>query len=322
MAILTIRFDLRQPQGIDSLTPRYRACLEMCEWAERNGFLAVVLSEHHGSDDGYLPAIFPMAAAVAARTERVLISLAAVVAPLHDPLRLAEDAAVVDQLSGGRLALVLANGYVPSEFEMFGVPLRERGERVRDTVEVLRRAWTGEPFEHRGRTARVTPRPAQPNGPMLMLGGASAAAARRAAELGVGFMPSLHQYWADYRDACAELGRPDPGPGMPDQPMFIHVAEDVEAAWAKVGPAVLHEFNAYGRWAAESAAHTGYQPVADLDTLRSFGLHHVLTPAECVEFVDRTGTLLLNPMCGGLEPDVAWESLRLIEHEVLPNVTS
>jgi hypothetical protein len=82
MTILTIRFDLRNPAASGVATAdRFAACLEMCEWAERSGFVAVVLSEHHGVEDGYLPSIFTMAAAIAARTERMLINLAAVIAP-------------------------------------------------------------------------------------------------------------------------------------------------------------------------------------------------------------------------------------------------
>ncbi len=319
MTMFSIRFDLRHPQGSRvSVAERYAASLEMCEWADRNGFVAVTLSEHHGVDDGYLPSIFPMAAAVAARTRSIFINLAAVVAPLHDPLRLAEDAAVVDLISRGRLALVLANGYVPSEFAMFARDLADRPKLVTEAVETLRHAWTGEPFEFRRRQVRVTPRPFQPGGPMLSLGGASEVAARRAARLGVGFLPSLDQFWPAYRDECLALGRPDPGPGTPTPPMFLHVAHDVEAAWDEVGEACLYEMNAYGRWAAESASQTGYQPIPDVAMLRTLGLHLVLTPEQCIDHGRRTGLLMFHPMIGGLDPEIGWSSLHLFESEVLP----
>lgn len=322
MTMLTVRFDLRNPAGCGvELADRYEACLEMCEWAERLGFLAVVLSEHHGVEDGYLPSSLAMAAAIAARTERLLINIAALAAPLHDPIRLAEDAAVVDQLSRGRLQLVLTNGYVPAEFEAFGVALADRPRLVTEAVTTLRRAWSGEPFTHRGRSARVTPRPHREGGPSISLGGASEAAARRAARLGAGFMPSLPHYWPTYREERLRLGLADPGPGVPFQPMFLHVADDVEAAWAEVGAACLYDMNAYGRWAAEAASDTGYEPVTDLAALRDMGLHLVLTPQECIERANSTGMLMFHPMIGGLAPDVAWRSLRLFESDVLPHLT-
>src|SRR5205823_8131722 len=98
------------------------------------------------------------------------------------------------------------------EFEMLGVPPSERAARVRETVETLKRAWTGEPFEFRGRTVRVLPTPAQPGGPKITLGGTSEAAARRAARIADGFIPSEPPYWEPYLDECLKLGKPDPGP--------------------------------------------------------------------------------------------------------------
>ncbi|HQV56643.1 MAG TPA: LLM class flavin-dependent oxidoreductase [Ilumatobacteraceae bacterium] len=321
MTALAIRFDLRNPEfaGV-STADRYQAALEMSEWADRLGFDAVILSEHHGSDDGYLPSIFPMAAAIAARTDNVQIRLAAVVAPLHDPLRVAEDAVAVDQISRGRLMVVVTNGYVASEFEAFGVDLKDRPKLVERTVHTLRKAWTGEPFDHDGRTARVTPRPYQDGGPPLELGGSTPAAARRAARLGVGFFPALTELWEPYREECVKLGRPDPGQGAPIPPLGIHCANDPDEAWAQVGPFALHEMNAYGKWAAEAEAATGYTPMEDTDMLRSFNLYLMMTPDEMVEHAKQTGYLLFHPMMGGTPPNVAWESLRLFESDVLPRI--
>ncbi len=141
------------------------------------------------------------------------------IAPFHDPIRLAEDAAVVDRISGGRLDLIIANGYVPSEFEMFGVGLSERVARTTEAIETLRQAWTGEPFEHRGRRAQVTPAPHQEGGPKLTLGGSSEAAARRAARIADGFMPSTPDVWEHYARRVREgrEARPGPAPGRRHQ---------------------------------------------------------------------------------------------------------
>ncbi|MGR7000962.1 LLM class flavin-dependent oxidoreductase [Yinghuangia aomiensis] len=106
-----------------------------------------------------------MAAAIAARTERIHLTIAAIPAPLYDPVRLAEEIAVVDLISRGRLTVVLANGYMDSEFAMLGVAMRDRARLTTEAVAVLRGAWSGGPFEHRGRTIRVTPAPVPPRRP-------------------------------------------------------------------------------------------------------------------------------------------------------------
>src|SRR6187397_1749408 len=117
---LSLKFDLRAPQWGTPAAELYAAAIDMCEWADDAGFDVVRFLEHHGSDDGYCPSPLVMAAAAAARTSRIRIRVRALILPLHDPLRIAEDAAVVDVISRGRLELVVAAGYVRSEFAMFG----------------------------------------------------------------------------------------------------------------------------------------------------------------------------------------------------------
>lgn len=324
MAYFGIRFDLRDPgfSGVP-LTERYAAALDMAAWADRIGFVSLTLSEHHGSPDGYLPSPLPMAAAVAARTERISIQVAAMVAAFHDPLRLAEDAAVVDLLSGGRLELVIANGYVADEFAMFGVPMSERVARTTEAIEVLRRAWTGAPFDYRGRTVSVTPPPARPRGPKLAMGGSSEAAARRAARLKVSFRPSTNEVWEAYRAERIALGGSDPGGFLGGDTTATFLATDVEAAWEAIGPYVLHEVNAYGVWAAGAGANTGYVQAVDLDALRASEQYRVLTPDELVRSLRAqgdAGVALFHPLMGGIPPALGWESLGLLEHEVLPRL--
>ncbi len=171
----------------------YRETLELVRLAERVGFDSAWVSEHHGSSDGYLPSLLPMLAAFAAVTERILLGTGVVLAPLHDPLRVAEDAAVVDQLSGGRLLLGIGNGWRDEEFRMFGASKAERGVRTEETIEVLRRAWTGRRFSFEGRTLRVdrvriTPPPATPGGPPILLGGYDRKAVVRAGRLADGYV--------------------------------------------------------------------------------------------------------------------------------------
>ncbi len=317
-----LRFDLRNPDfaGVD-LTDRYRACLDMCEWADERGALFLSLSEHHGSDDSYLPSPLAFAAAVAARTRHAAIGINALIAPFYDPVRLAEDAAVVDRISGGRLTLTIVGGYVPGEFEMYGVPMSERARRVRAAVATLRAAWTGEPFELEGRTVRVRPTPTNPTGPMIMLGGTSEAAARRAARIADGFIPSDPACWEFYRDECLALGQPDPGPGRAEQGgEVVMLAEDPERAWPEMGPYFLHETNVYAAWQAESGLAVNYRPMGDIDEVRAAGQYRILTPDDYAVEVEAGGELAFaafHPMVGGMPPELAWRHLRLFEEAFL-----
>jgi alkanesulfonate monooxygenase SsuD/methylene tetrahydromethanopterin reductase-like flavin-dependent oxidoreductase (luciferase family) len=319
---LALRFDLRHPPlDPDSHHEQYLAAVEQCVWAEEHGFEMVLLSEHHGADDDYLPSPIVLGAAIAARTHRLRIRMAAVVAPFHNPLRLAEDLAVLDVVSGGRLDVTVGAGYVPSEFAMFERDMRDRARLVEETVDVLQRAWIGEPFTFRGRTVRVRPRPVQRPRPRIELGGSSAPAARRAARIADGFFPSLPDQWSPYREEVVARTGQDPGPSPWPGPEFVHVAEDPETAWRVIAPHALHELNEYGRVAAESGAATGFSPLEDPALLRETGMYHVLTPPECVEMLRALPPgriFVLHPLMGGLPAAVAWSSLRLLETEVLP----
>ena len=139
---------------------------------------------------------------------------------------------MVDQISRGRLELIIGAGYVGREFAMFGKDLDDRVRLQTEGVEVLKQAWSGEPFEYRGSTIIVTPRPYRRPRPPLVLGGSSTGAARRAARIADGFEGTMPQFDAVYRAECERLGVEAPparGPGLPA--MFVHIAEDPEAAW-------------------------------------------------------------------------------------------
>src|SRR5262249_20899211 len=122
----------------------YAQALDLAERAERLGLDSVWVSEHHFVDDGYLPAMLPMCAAIAARTERVRIGTGVVLAPRYDPRRLAEDAAVTDLIAAGRLILGIGLGWREEEFAGLGVSLTERVPRMIATIDTMRRAWRGE----------------------------------------------------------------------------------------------------------------------------------------------------------------------------------
>ncbi len=144
-----LRFDMRAPASGAPTVELYAAAHGMCAWAENHGGLAAVVCEHHGADDGYLPSPLILASAIAARTERLALSLILLLPFYEDPVRLAEDMAVLDIISKGRASYILALGYRPEEFEHFGVDMRTRGRLVDQKLDLLRgllaakSIWTG-----------------------------------------------------------------------------------------------------------------------------------------------------------------------------------
>jgi alkanesulfonate monooxygenase SsuD/methylene tetrahydromethanopterin reductase-like flavin-dependent oxidoreductase (luciferase family) len=319
-----IRFDMRAPSwGPATAGELHRATLEMAAWADRTGFDSIVVSEHHGAEDGFLPSPIVAAAAIAGCTEKAGISISALLAPLHDPVRVAEDLAVLDLLSGGRVTTILGLGYRPEEYEMFGAPWDERGAFFDEWVQALLDAWSGEPFTYRGRKVLpVTPRSGTDPHPPIFIGGRSKAAARRAARFGLDFFPdsSNPEFRQVYEDACRAEGR-EPGFMItPEDPVtFVFVHDDPDGYWERIGPHVLHEAMTYSGWQREGETSSAVTDAESIEELKAGDRFAVLTPDEAVEH-GRRGNLLLYPLCGGIPPEVAWESLHLVEHEVLPRV--
>lgn len=162
----------------------YRDAIDRSVAAERAGFDSTWVSEHHFLDDGYMPSLLVTAAAIAQATTTITIGTAVLLAPLYDPLRLAEDAATVDVISGGRFVLGIGAGWRPEEFDVFGVALNDRAKLMNRTVKVLRGAWGPGLFEG----VNVTPKPAHPI--PIWMGGFAPGAIKRAGRIGDGFLGS------------------------------------------------------------------------------------------------------------------------------------
>jgi alkanesulfonate monooxygenase SsuD/methylene tetrahydromethanopterin reductase-like flavin-dependent oxidoreductase (luciferase family) len=225
-------------------------------------------------------------------------------------------------VSGGRVNCLFGAGYRREEFEAFDVDLADRGRLMEDGVETLKKAWTGEPFEFRGKTVQVTPRPLRAPRPPIMMAGSSKAAARRAARIADGFVPTSPALIQTYREELAALGK-DPGPARPPgggMVTLVAVAEDPEAAWKEVGRFCLHEMNAYAGWLRDTKVES-YWEIPDVAALRESGRYLVLTPELCAERAQaQGGALVINPLTGGIPPELGWRSLKLIEREVLPRL--
>ncbi|MDX6740771.1 LLM class flavin-dependent oxidoreductase [Actinocorallia sp. A-T 12471] len=318
-----MRFDMRAPKTGAPAPELYAAALDMAEWAERHGCMSVMVSEHHAAEDGFLPSPVVMASALAARTKTLPITVAVVILPLCDPIRLAEEMAVLDVISRGRVMYVAAIGYREEEYAMYGVDFRRRGKIAEEKLGVLLKAKTGEPFTYEGRRVHVTPAPVTPGGPMVAWGGSSLAAARRAGRHGIGFFaqsgePELGDA---YREAARSAGHK---PGMcllmpTETPTTVFVAEDVDRAWDELGPYLMHDVRTYAAWNEGAVTTASISFARTAEELRAENRsHRILTVDEAVELV-RGGTLLaLHPLLGGLPPETAWPYLRTVADKVLP----
>ncbi|MCW8379191.1 LLM class flavin-dependent oxidoreductase [Streptomyces justiciae] len=321
MPVTVVRFNLVEPAATPaSLRARYQAALEMAAYADEHGVTTVQTEEHHGVANNWLPSPFAFAGAVFGATRRIAVTVSAIIGPLHAPLRLAEEIAVLDLLSGGRLVTVAGIGYRPEEYALFDVEWKRRGKLQDELLETLLKAWTGEEFEYQGRTVRVTPRPFTDPHPLLLVGGSSKAAARRAARLGLPFFPSAHlpELEAYYKERLVEYGT-DGWTMMPAaETPLLHIAEDPDAVWATHGEHFLHEARTYASWQFGDIRSAVKSAATDVAELRAEGVYRVLTPDECV--TQGLDNLVLHPLAGGMPVAEGWRSLRLFCEDVLPRL--
>ena len=319
--MFTMRFDMRAPGGVATMPALYDAAIEMAEWAEDRGGVMCLISEHHGSPDGYLPSPLLLASAMAARTTRMPFVIGAALMPFYDPIRLAEDMAVLDIMSKGRVSYVMALGYRPEEFEMFGIDWDRRGDAAEQKLRLLLQAITGEPFVHEGRRVQITPPPLNPI--QISWGGGTKPAARRAGRHGLGFFAEsdadglLDAYEAEARKHGHEPGQAAlPAPGTPTT---VFVAEDLDEAWAEIGPHMLHDIATYGEWNVNKQNIASLSTARTVDDLRDErGSYRIYTVDEAVDIVKSGGVLLLQPLCGGLPPELAWKYLKVVTEQVMP----
>jgi probable F420-dependent oxidoreductase len=273
-------YDFRNPRQWQRPSAElYAEQLEQIAYAEQLGFDSVWITEHHFIEDGYTPSVLPIAAAIAARTSRIRIGTWVLLLPLHNALRVAEDAATVDILSNGRLDLGMGLGYRLEEFEAFGVDRHQRGRLMDEGVELIRRAWTEERVSFEGRfyhvhDLSVTPRPVQQPHPPIWLGARGEKPARRAARFRAPLLlvgpPDVYHAYANALRAEGV----DPA-GMPVLgSRACIVSDDPERDWAAVRDHVHYTGSLYGDWYREAAdlptdAERIGRDVQDPDTRRA-----------------------------------------------------
>jgi alkanesulfonate monooxygenase SsuD/methylene tetrahydromethanopterin reductase-like flavin-dependent oxidoreductase (luciferase family) len=309
----TLRFDMRAPMLGASIEDLYATAVEMAAWTETRGALVVVLSEHHGTEDRHLPSPLVLATAMAARTRTLGIMVAAAVLPLYETVRLAEDMAVLDIISRGRVSYVLGVGHRAEEYEHFGQPFRNRGDRADEQLATLVDLLAGREVIAAGQRTRLSPAPTS-GGPQLFVGGGSHAAARRAGRFGLGLIaqspsPGLAEVYAD---ACRAAGH-EPGfvqipePGLTT---VLFVADDVDRAWEQLGPHLLHDATTAASYRHGQTDVASISTATTVEELRRSTTYRVVTEDEAIELVRGGKPLPLVPLCGGLDPEVAWPFLR------------
>jgi alkanesulfonate monooxygenase SsuD/methylene tetrahydromethanopterin reductase-like flavin-dependent oxidoreductase (luciferase family) len=309
--MFTMRFAMRSTAAPDARSELYGAAIDMVSWGEDKGCVAAVISEHHGSDDGYVPSPVPLAAAMAARTTTLSINVAALLLAFYEPVRLAEDLVVVDLISRGRVSYVVGIGYRDEEFAMFGVDRRRRARLVEDRIALLRRLWTGDTCDVDGRRVAITPLPFTAGGPTLAYGGGTEAAARRAGRLGMLFLaerndPDLEGW---YQEAAEQAGMAPLGCLLPQPnvPSTMFVADDPDKAWAEIGEYLLVDAVGYGRWNRDRPGTASISFATTVDELKAErGEYQIITPDEAVGYVRRGAPIALQPLAGGIPPAIAW----------------
>ena len=256
-------YDFRNPPDSGIPMPDlYAQALDQIAWLDGQGLDLIWFTEHHFVDDGYLPAWIPVASAAAARTQNVRFSSDICLLPFINPVRLAEDLAVLDNLSNGRVEVGLGMGYAPHEFAGFGIPVSRRVSLMDEGLEVLTRAFTGESFSFSGKRyqfndVRITPGFVQDGGPPMWIAAMSAAGARRAARFNAHFLPqgdraqTLDVWHATRADQDnSESRRVGIIKG-------VFISDDVERDWPPVRDAERYRMKLYRRFFAESDTQFG-----------------------------------------------------------------
>lgn len=300
---------------------RYQCAIDMAEFADANGFSSVNVEEHHVAENGWLPSPLTMAAAIAARTQRCSIGVMALLVTLYDPIRLAEDIAVIDLLSNGRLNFVAGMGYRDIEFHIANKPFAERGQWMDHVLETLLKAWGDEPFEYNGRLVNVTPKPMTRPHPFFLVGGMSRPAVRRAARLGLPFAPPVADaaLEAYYHEQCAQHGHKGfvHSPPADFSVLFIH--ENPDAAWEELGHHFLNEAVEYSSWKTQGV-NRPLEFVSDsVPALREEKRYEIITPEECVSRHRQRSDFFaaIHPLIGGMPLEEGWKCLRLYSEKVL-----
>ncbi|HJN50980.1 MAG: LLM class flavin-dependent oxidoreductase [Pseudomonadales bacterium] len=320
-------YDFRNPPDSDIATPSlYGEVLDQIQWLDQLGLDLVWFTEHHFVDDGYLPAWIPVASAAAARTKRVRFSCDICLLPFNNPVRLAEDLAVLDNLSNGRAEIGVGMGYAPHEFRGFGMPVARRLSLMEEGLEVLKLCFAGERFSYDGKRYQfddviITPGYVQEGGPPLWIGAMSAAGAHRAARFDSNLLPqgSRDHSLDPWLDDLKSSGR-DPADYRIGIIKAVLVTDDREAEWPRVRESERYRMQLYNRFFAESkqSVAPGGQPISQRWVVGNVDE----CVAELTAFITEFGItdLVTWGAPPGLTPETMNRSLERFATEVVPRL--
>jgi len=300
---------------------RYRAAVDIARFADEAGFDFYNLEEHHCAANGWLPSPLTLAAMALAVTRRIQVGVTALLVTLYDPIRLAEDIAVLDLASGGRFTFVAGMGYRPLEYHAMDKSWDDRGALMDEVIDTLLKAWRGEPFDYKGRSVRVTPVPLTRPHPFFFIGGMSTAAAKRAARFGLPFYPPMPRPELEqlYYAELAKHGNTGFVYSPDEANAMVFVDPDPECAWRELGPYFLAEMREYSSWRLEGVQRPSEAEVETIADVRASGRFEIITPQACRErlLARPKQTLVLHPLAGGIPLDRAWRGLELFRDEVI-----
>tara|TARA_B100001142_G_scaffold324455_1_gene376227 strand:+ start:15782 stop:16753 length:972 start_codon:yes stop_codon:yes gene_type:complete len=321
-------YDCRHVPGGDmTMTDVYAATIEQAVLADELGFDHVWFTEHHFLEDGYLPAFQPLAGAIAARTKQIRISNDIALLPLYHPIRLAEELAVLDQISNGRMEFGIGMGYVPKEFDAFGVPLRNRVSMTDEAIEILRLAWGEGPFSFKGKRYNLSnidvhPKPVQPGGPPLWIAAMKEPGALRAARFGTNLLPQgrREEVLDPWRDAVNAKGE-DPDDYRVGIIRSVYVTDDRERDWPKIREAERFRMGVYGSFMAETPDDYGWGSSDGIPQNVIVGDATQVTQ-EISEFINTYGItdIATSGLPPGIEPEFMAANLERLASEVIPNL--
>ena len=281
-------YDFRNPaQWSRPWSTLYDETLDVVAWSETAGFRGAWVPEHHGADDGYMPTPNLALAAMAARTSSIRLGAAIAVAPLYHPVRFAEECAVLDILSNGRVETAVAIGYRRREYQMHGEDFGKRGSRFDEFLHIVRALWAGETVNFTGRhytvsDARIMPAPPRGTIP-LYIGGFADKAMERVVKYADGYFGNA-EFWDLYAEKLKQHGKDSAQAGIRIPGLFLTVAEDPEKAMDELAPYYHHVYTCYGAWMNEDNAlgmDRAMDPM-DLDTFKRSGILQILTPEQAV----------------------------------------
>ena len=319
---LGLYFDLRNPAPWARPWPEvYGRALDLVVEAERLGAASVWFSEHHLFSDGYLPQPLTFAAAAAARTTRMRIGTAVLLAALRPAALVAEEAAVIDQISGGRLELGIGAGYSVPEYELYNADITKRYGLTDAAVAEIRRLLD---------EGIVTP-PAAQNPFPIWLGYQGPQGAKRAGRLGVGLLSLDRALLDPYREGLVEGGH-DPATARTGGMLDIIVADDPEAAFERILPHYAHQLNSY-RAAAVAGSGRDAPKEITVEKLRSGAAQkgqipglRVLTPTDAVNAIrestdgSQVEHVYLWASVAGMPDDLVERHVELTCTQVAPNL--